>query len=52
LDSSFKARVALAKEQNFPGDSSDSASMNMWLHKAVVQKLEQNGGVVPDALKH
>jgi hypothetical protein len=52
LDSSFNARVSLAKELNFSGDTSDSASMNMWLHKAVVQKLEENGGLVPDSLKH
>jgi len=52
LDSSHDARLSLAKELNFTGDTNDSASMNIWLHKAVMQKLEENGGTVPDSLKH
>lgn len=52
LDSSHEARLTLAKELNFTGDTSDSASMNIWLHRAVMQKLEENGGTVPDTLKH
>ena len=28
----------------------DSAQMNMWLHKAVMQKLAANGGNVPKEL--
>jgi len=44
LDSSFNACVTLAKELYFPGDTSDSASMNMWLHKAVVQSLRKTAG--------
>jgi len=32
---------------NVPGDTSDSASMNIWLHKQVMQKLAANGGKVP-----
>jgi hypothetical protein len=30
----------------------DSASMNIWLHKQVMIKLADNGGKVPDELKH
>lgn len=51
LDSSLKARTELAGELHYTGDTNDSASMNIWLHKAVMQKLEENGGKVPDDLK-
>ncbi|MCK9508643.1 MAG: DUF3597 domain-containing protein [Pigmentiphaga sp.] len=51
LDSSLTARKELAKELNYTGDTNDSASMNIWLHKQVMQKLAANGGVVPDDLK-
>ena len=48
LDSSLTARQELAKELNCPADKmNDSAEMNMWLHKAVLQKLADNGGNVP-----
>lgn len=48
LDSSLTARQELAKELNCPANKmSDSAQMNMWLHKAVLQKLADNGGNVP-----
>ena len=47
LDSSLTARKALAKELNYTGDTNDSATMNMWLHKQVMQKLAANGGKVP-----
>ena len=48
LDSSLTARQELAKELNCPADKlGDSAQMNMWLHKAVLQKLADNGGNVP-----
>ncbi|ETR75229.1 hypothetical protein X566_21130 [Afipia sp. P52-10] len=51
LDSSLGARKELAKELGYTGDTSDSASMNIWLHKQVMQKLAANGGKVPDDLK-
>ncbi|KMO30674.1 hypothetical protein VQ03_28310 [Methylobacterium tarhaniae] len=51
LDSSLSARKELAKELNYSGDTEDSATMNMWLHKQVIKKLEENGGKVPDDLK-
>jgi len=52
IDSSFAARKDLAKELGYTGDSSDSASMNIWLHKQVMTKLAANGGKLPPDLKH
>ena len=51
IDSSFTARKELAKELGYTGDSNDSASMNIWLHKQVMTKLAENGGKVPADLK-
>jgi hypothetical protein len=51
LDSSLSARKELAKELHYSGDMNDSASMNVWLHKQVMQKLAENGGKVPEELK-
>jgi Domain of unknown function (DUF3597) len=51
LDSSLSARQELAKELKYTGDTSDSAKMNMWLHKQVMQKLAENGGKVPESLR-
>lgn len=51
LDSSLTARKELAKELGYSGDMNNSASMNIWLHKQVMQKLAENGGKVPDSLK-
>jgi hypothetical protein len=52
LDSSLAARKELAKELHYTGDMNNSAEMNIWLHKQVMQKLEENGGKVPESLKH
>jgi hypothetical protein len=52
LDSSLKSRQALAKELGYTGDMNDSAKMNIWLHKQVMQKLAANGGKVPADLMH
>jgi uncharacterized protein DUF3597 len=52
LDSSLSARKELAQELSYAGDMNDSASMNIWLHKQVMTKLAENGGKVPDELKH
>jgi hypothetical protein len=52
LDSSATARKHLADELHYQGDAKDSAKMNVWLHKQVMIKLAQNGGKVPDELKH
>ena len=51
LDSSLTARKALADELHYTGNKNDSATMNIWLHKQVVQKLADNGGKVPDDLR-
>lgn len=51
LDSSLQARKELATELGCPPNlMADSAQMNMWLHKAVMQKLAANGGKVPAEL--
>ena len=52
LDSSLTARKTLAHELGYPGDTKDSAKMNVWLHAAVMTKLAQNGGIVPKELTH
>ena len=52
LDSSLAARKQLADELHYTGDKDDSATMNVWLHKQVVQKLAENGGKVPADMQH
>lgn len=52
IDSSLSARKELAKELGYTGDTSDSASMNIWLHKQVMGKLAANGGKLPPEIKH
>ena len=47
MDSSLSARKELADDLKYTGDKSDSAKMNMWLHKEVLKKLSENGGKVP-----
>jgi Domain of unknown function (DUF3597) len=51
IDSSLAARKALASELHYDGDTSNSASMNIWLHKQIMAKLAANGGKLPDDLK-
>ena len=51
IDSSLNARKSLATELSCPADKmGDSAQMNMWLHKAVLKKLAENGGNIPKEL--
>ncbi len=51
IDSSREARNELAKELNCPADlMSDSAKMNVWLHKEVLKKIAANGGNIPQSL--
>jgi hypothetical protein len=52
IDSSLGARKELAKELGYTGDTNDSASMNIWLHKQVMTKLAANGGKLPPEIKH
>jgi hypothetical protein len=48
LDSSYAARKELATELACPAEfMSDSAQMNMWLHKTVLKKIADNGGNIP-----
>lgn len=51
LDSSLEARKELASELHYTGNTEDSAAMNVWLHREVMQKLAENGGKVPEDLK-
>jgi 3-oxoacyl-ACP reductase-like protein len=51
LDSSLQARKELAAELHYTGDTGDSAAMNIWLHRQVMNKLAANGGKVPADLK-
>jgi hypothetical protein len=51
MDSSLQHRKELAGELGYTGDTNDSATMNIWLHKAVMQKLAANGGKVPANLQ-
>ncbi len=50
MDSSLSNRKELATELGYTGDKNDSATMNVWLHKAVLKKLSENGGKVPQNL--
>lgn len=50
MESSLAERKELADELGYTGDKSDSASMNIWLHKQVIKKLSENGGKVPAGL--
>ncbi|MBX5167496.1 MULTISPECIES: DUF3597 domain-containing protein [unclassified Rhizobium] len=47
MDASLAERKELATELGYTGDSGDSAKMNMWLHKALMKRLSENGGKVP-----
>jgi 3-oxoacyl-ACP reductase-like protein len=51
LDSSLDARKQLANELNVHVGADGSAEENIALHKAVIAKLAENGGVVPDSLR-
>jgi hypothetical protein len=50
IDSSLGHRKQLAQELKYSGDMNDSASMNIWLHKQVMQALAANGGKLPPNL--
>ena len=52
LDSSLEARKELATELHVNAGAAGSAEQNIALQKAVMQKLAENGGKVPDDLKH
>ena len=50
MDSGLSARRELAADLKYSGDTNDTATMNMWLHKEVMNKLRENGGKVPQEL--
>ena len=50
MDSSLSERKELAADLKYTGDTNDSATMNMWLHKEVMRRLAENGGKVPAEL--
>lgn len=47
MDASLSERKELAQELGYTGDAGDSAKMNIFLHKALLKKLADNGGKVP-----
>ena len=51
VDSSLTARKELAHELGYTGDTNDSATMNMWLHKQMMAQLAANGGKLPADVK-
>ncbi|MDB5857801.1 MAG: hypothetical protein JWQ76_1490 [Ramlibacter sp.] len=51
MDSTLQERKDLADELGYTADKSDTASMNMWLHKEVMKRMAANGGKVPANLK-
>ena len=51
INSSLSARKELAHELGYTGDTNNSATMNIWLHKQVMAKLAANGGKLPADVK-
>jgi hypothetical protein len=51
LDSSLANRKELAEELGYAGPKDGSAEMNLWLHRAVMRRLAEHGGRVPEDLK-
>lgn len=52
LDSSLTARKDLAEELGVNAGEHGSAEQNIALHRAVMDKLAANGGIVPDSLRN
>ena len=52
MDSSLAARKTLAQELDVHAGADGSAEQNIALQKAVMGKLAENGGKVPDSLRH
>lgn len=51
MDSSLEARKQLAEELNVHAGAHGSAEQNIALQKALMRKIAENGGKVPDSLK-
>jgi hypothetical protein len=52
LDSSLTARKELANELGVHAGADGTAEQNIALHKAVMRKVAENGGRVPDSMRH
>lgn len=52
LDSSLNARKELASELGVHAGADGTAEQNIALHKAVMRKVAENGGKVPDSMRH
>jgi 3-oxoacyl-ACP reductase-like protein len=50
MESSLGERRELADELGYTGDTQDTATMNMWLHKEVMKQFAANGGKVPASM--
>ena len=50
IDSSLENRRELARELGYTGSTEDTATMNIWLHRRVMEELRKNGGKVPASL--
>lgn len=48
MDSTLAERKELAKELGYTGDNSDTATMNIWLHKQVIARIRADGGQIRD----
>lgn len=48
MDSTLEERRELANELGYPGNTADTAEMNVWLHKQVIQRIRDNGGQIRD----
>ena len=46
MDSTLAERKELAGELGYTGDTSDTASMNIWLHKQVIARIRADGGQI------
>jgi hypothetical protein len=51
IDSSLEARKELAQELGVNAGAHGSAEQNIALHKAVMRKVAENGGKVPQSLR-
>ena len=52
LDSSMNARKELAQELNVNAGAHGSAEQNIALHRAVMSKIAESGGRVPESMTH
>jgi hypothetical protein len=48
MDSTLAERKELAGELGYTGDTSDTATMNIWLHKQVIARIRADDGQIRD----